>query len=83
MKERQKLKELDEARKKAEEAIAEAHAKLEAAEEERRKKAEAVERAKNKTRRMKIPAGLARPLSLVRIVVLLRTHSIAITIDQS
>ena len=62
------MKELEEARQKAEEAVAETRAKLEAAEEERRRKAEAVESAKNKTRKMKIPEGLAKPLSLVCIL---------------
>ena len=68
------MKELDEARQKAEEAVAETRAKLEAAEEERRRKAEAVESAKNKTRKMKIPEGLAKPLSLVFFLILNMVH---------
>ncbi len=64
LKERQKLKELDEQRQKAEQAIAEAHAKLEAAEEVRRKAAEAIESAKSRTRNMNIPQGLAKPLQV-------------------
>lgn len=62
--ERERLKELDEARRKAEEQVEAAHAKMEAAEEERRQAARRVEEAKEKTRRMKIPVGLSKPLTL-------------------
>ena len=73
-----KMKELEEARQLAEEAVENLHGKLEVAEEERRKAAEAVEAAKNRTRNMKMPIGLAKPLQVFTyfLIILLFLHLI-------
>ena len=58
------MKDLDEARKRAEEQVEAAHAQMKAVEEERKEAAMKVEEAKEKTRKMKMPVGLAKPLTV-------------------
>jgi len=55
---------LDEARKRAEEQVEAAHSQMKAVEEERKQAALKVEEAKEKTRKMKMPVGLAKPLTV-------------------
>lgn len=62
--ERKKFQSLDEARKAAEEQVKAARAKLEATEVERKAAADRVEAAKERARKMKVPVGLARPLTV-------------------
>jgi len=62
--ERVRLNELEKARQIAEAEVKEAHNKLEAAEEERKQASAKVEAAKERTRKIKLPVGLARPLPL-------------------